>query len=66
MPKLKTHSGAKKRFSVSGSGKLLRMKAHSSHLRRTKPGSVKRSFTRKQVLSPTDQRRMARLLPYGH
>ena len=65
MPKLKTHSGAKKRFSVSGSGKLMRMKAHSSHLRRTKPTSVKHQYTRKQALSPTDQRRIARLLPYG-
>lgn len=65
MPKLKTHSGAKKRFSITGSGKLMRMKAHSSHLRRTKPASVKRTFAKKMAVSPSSRKRLARALPYG-
>ena len=32
MPKMKTHSGAKKRFSVTGSGKVRRLKAYKSHI----------------------------------
>ena len=32
MPKMKTHSGAKKRFSVTGSGKIRRLKAYKSHI----------------------------------
>ena len=37
MPKLKTHKGAKARIHVTGTGKLLRRKRMSSHLRRKKP-----------------------------
>ncbi|MBM3947615.1 MAG: 50S ribosomal protein L35 [SAR202 cluster bacterium] len=65
MPKLKTHSGAKKRFHVTGSGKFLRMKGHSSHLRRKKTSAVKQQYDRKQVASGPDQRRLAKVLPYG-
>ncbi len=43
MPKLKTHKGAKSRFKVTGTGKLLRMKGLRSHLRRKKPTKVKRT-----------------------
>ena len=41
MPKLKTHKGAAARFKISGTGKLLRMKGHRSHLRRKKSNKVK-------------------------
>ena len=40
MPKLKTHKGASARFKISGTGKLLRMKGHRSHLRRKKTNKV--------------------------
>ena len=33
MPKMKTHSGSKKRFRVTGSGKIMRGKAYKSHIR---------------------------------
>lgn len=40
MPKLKTHKGAAARFKISGTGKLLRMKGHRSHLRRKKSNTM--------------------------
>lgn len=62
MPKLKTHSGAKKRFHVTGNGKLMRMKGHSSHLRRKKSGSSKRSYDKKLPVSAADHKRLAKVL----
>ena len=41
---MKTHSGAKRRFHVSGGGKLLRTKGPKSHLRRNKANRVRRLF----------------------
>ena len=64
MPKLKTHKGAKARFHVTGSGKILRMKGHSSHLRRKKPTKVKYKYHQKLAISPADQPRIRRVLPY--
>jgi|TARA_Y100001934_G_C11626602_1_gene439092 large subunit ribosomal protein L35 len=64
VPKLKTHKGAKKRFKVSGSGKLLRMKGMSSHLRRKKPKRVKRLYDSKLPVSDADVPRLKKLLPY--
>ena len=44
MPKLKTHKGAAARIHVTGSGKLLRMKGLSSHLRRKKAYRAKKLY----------------------
>lgn len=64
MPKLKTHKGAKKRFDVSGTGKLLRTKGMGSHLRRNKRKSAKRLYDNKLVVNPADDKRIRRLMPY--
>ena len=64
MPKLKTHKGAAKRFKVSGSGKLLRMKGLRSHLRREKPNKVKRLYSGKLPVSDADIPKLKTLLPY--
>ena len=64
MPKLKTHKGAKARFHVTGTGKILRMKGHRSHLRRKKTPRVLREFHQKHEVSPSDLNRIHRLLPY--
>lgn len=64
-PKLKTHKGAKKRFKVTATGKILRPKGMKSHNRRKKAPRVKRAFDRMQRLEGPDKRRVARLLPYG-
>ena len=63
MPKLKTHKGAKRRFSVTGTGKLLRTKIGSSHLRRKKPNATRRLYDNKIAVAPNDEKRMRRLLP---
>jgi len=65
MPKLKTHKGAKSRFHITGSGKILRVKGPKSHLRRRKAKRVKRLFDEKIALSPSDRIRIKRLIPYG-
>ena len=63
MPKIKTHKGAQRRYGVTGSGKLMRMKRHSSHLRRKKPKAVRRTFSTTQAADPTQRRRILRLVP---
>ena len=65
MPKLKTHKGAKSRFHITGSGKIMRAKGGKSHLRRRKPKRVKRLYDEMVPLSDSDKKRVKRLLPYG-
>jgi len=64
MPKLKTHKGAKSRFHITGSGKLMRTKCGKSHLRRKKPSRTKRLYDETMPVSPHDKKRLRRLLPY--
>jgi len=63
MPKLKTHKGARARFHVTGTGKLLRRKGESSHLRRKKPKKVRRTYDRKLPVSKAGLRNVVRLIP---
>jgi len=65
MPKLKTHKGAKSRFHVTGTGKILRSKGMKSHLRRKKSYRVKSQFDKKIPVNPADRKRISRLIPYG-
>ena len=65
MPKLKTHKGAKSRFHITGSGKIMRVKGPKSHLRRRKAKRVKRLFDETIGLHPSDRTRIKRLIPYG-
>jgi large subunit ribosomal protein L35 len=64
MPKLKTHKGAKNRFHFTGSGKLMRTKCGKSHLRRKKAPRTKRLYDEMIPISPADEKRIKRLLPY--
>ncbi len=64
MPKLKTHKGAKARFHVTGTGKLLRRKRMSSHLRRKKPKKVRRTYIGKIAVHSSDVPRIKRLIPH--
>jgi len=59
MPKMKTHKGAKKRFHISGTGKVLRSKGPKSHFRRRKAARVKRLFGGKV---PLDSTKMAKTI----
>lgn len=65
MPKLKTHKGAQSRFHITGSGKIMRMKGGSSHLRIRKAKRVKRLYDSKLALHKVDKARMKKLIPYG-
>jgi large subunit ribosomal protein L35 len=65
MPKLKTHKGAKARIHITGSGKLLRRKRMSSHLRRKKPNKVTRKYSDKLEVDAADVPRLKRMMPYG-
>ena len=65
MPKIKTHKGAKSRFHITGSGKIMRVKIGKSHLRRKKASRTKRLYDETIPLSPSDRTRIKRLLPYG-
>jgi len=65
MPKLKTHKGAKSRFRLSGSGKLMRVKCGKSHLRRKKAARTRRLYDETIPVSRADVKRVKALLPYG-
>ncbi len=65
MPKIKTHNGAKARIHITATGKLLRRKRMSSHLRRKKPTKVTRKFSDKMAVDSSDYKRLHRMLPYG-
>lgn len=62
MPKMKTHSGAKKRFRVTGSGKIMRRKAGKMHLNEHKSSRRTRRLDGDAVLSPADVKAARRLL----
>jgi large subunit ribosomal protein L35 len=62
MPKQKTSRAARKRFKVTGAGKILRRRAMKSHLLEKKSAKRKRSFRRPVELSGKDVREVVRLL----
>lgn len=62
MPKQKTHSGAKKRFKVTGSGKLMKQQAGMRHNLEVKASKRKRRLNADQVLSPADVKQAKKLL----
>jgi large subunit ribosomal protein L35 len=62
---MKTHKGAKKRFKITGTGKILRTKGMKSHNRRKKAPRVKRQFDRMLPLDNANKGAVDKLLPYG-
>ena len=66
MPKLKTHRGAAKRFKMTASGRFKRSKAYKSHILTKKTTKRKRKLDTRTMVSPSDQRRVAQMLPYGN
>ena len=64
MPKMKSHSGASKRFKRTGSGKIKRSKANKQHILTTKRTKRKRQLRRKDEVADADVPRVERLLPY--
>ena len=62
MPKLKTNSGAKKRFQLTGSGKVKRKNAFKSHILTKKTIKQKRNLTYSALVSDADEKRIKALL----
>ncbi|MBX7124888.1 MAG: 50S ribosomal protein L35 [Cyclobacteriaceae bacterium] len=65
MPKLKTKSGAKKRFKMTGTGKIKRKRAFKNHILTKKETKQKRRLSQKAVVKKTDERNISLMFPYG-
>ena len=63
MPKMKSHSGASKRFKKTGTGKVKRNRSHTSHLFANKSQKQKRKLRKSAVVSSGDYKRIKQMLP---
>ncbi len=65
MPKMKSHSGAKKRFTRTGTGRVKFKKAKMRHILEKKPKSMKRKARKTGYMAEPDARHVRVLLPHG-
>ncbi|RWZ59817.1 50S ribosomal protein L35 [Halobacillus fulvus] len=63
MPKMKTHKGSQKRFKKTGTGKVKRSHAFTSHLFANKSTKAKRKLRKDALVSAGDYRRIKHMLP---
>ncbi|MCI5130264.1 MAG: 50S ribosomal protein L35 [Candidatus Electrothrix sp. EH2] len=64
MPKMKTNRGAAKRFKATGSGKIRRSKAFTSHILTSKSTKRKRNLRQSGLIDAADSKAVKRMLPY--
>ena len=64
MPKIKTHRGAAKRFSLTKSGKVKRKQAYKSHILNHKSAKRKRNLRKGSYISPQEEKNVKVLIPY--
>lgn len=64
MPKIKTHSGAKKRFKLTKNGKVVRAHAYKSHILNKKTTKRKRNLRKTVVADATNVAAVKRMIPY--
>ena len=64
MPKIKTHSGAKKRFKLTKTGKVLRAHANKSHILNKKTTKRKRNLRKTAIADVTNVANVKRMIPY--
>ncbi len=64
MPKMKTHRGAAKRFKKTGTGKIVRHHAFTSHILEKKSPKRKRALRKSTIMHASDVKRIASLLAY--
>jgi len=64
MPKIKTHRGAAKRFSLTKSGKIKRAKAYKSHILNKKSTKRKRNLRKGTFVSAAEEKNVKILIPY--
>ena len=62
MPKAKPHSGASKRFRLTGTGKIMREKANRRHLLEHKSSKRTRRLEGRTTVAPNDVKRVKKLL----
>jgi large subunit ribosomal protein L35 len=62
MPKMKTHSGSKKRFRLTGTGKVMHRRANRGHYFEHKPSTRTRRLANDVEMSPADTKMIKRLL----
>lgn len=62
MPKMKSNSSAKKRFKITGTGKVKRKHAFKSHILTKKSTKAKRALTHAGLVDPRDEFRVKRML----
>lgn len=65
MPKMKTHSATKKRFKITGSGKVAFQKSGRRHLLSSKNAKRRRSLRRQGILPATVENHIKKMLPYA-
>lgn len=65
MPKMKTHTGAKKRFNVTKSGKIKRAKANKNHILNKKDRKRKRTLRQGDYVSKANEKAIKKQLPYA-
>jgi large subunit ribosomal protein L35 len=65
MPKLKTHSGAAKRFHKTGTGKFKRGQSKMRHILTSKATKTKRHLGGSALISDADHKVVARMIPYA-
>jgi large subunit ribosomal protein L35 len=63
MPKMKSHSGAAKRFRKTGTGKIVRQKANKQHILTKKRTKRKRGLRQDDLIAAADMSRVKRMLP---
>ncbi len=64
MPKIKTHSGAKKRFKLTKSGQVKRAHAFKSHILNKKTSKRKRNLRKVVVADVTNVAKVKKMIPY--
>ncbi len=64
MPKMKTNRGAAKRFKATGSGKIKRNKAYSSHILTKKTTKRKRNLRQSDLVDSSNTKQIRKILPY--
>jgi large subunit ribosomal protein L35 len=64
MPKMKTNRGAAKRFKLTGSGKIKRNKAYSSHILTKKSTKQKRGLRQAGLVDSANEKSIRKILPY--
>jgi len=64
MPKIKTNRGAAKRFRKTGTGKIRRNKAYTSHILTKKTTKTKRNLRQGTLVDKNDAKNIQKLIPY--